>query len=177
MHPEPKQVSEIGGSIGRILSIQPAKPSLITSDWRKGKLNLVVAQSRSVSGQVTALLVLLLPNGQVWAGTRNYRDPSGPGLMQVADRTRSHGIGIDHLQNGTGLREQAPRTWRDFVDRRANSDCVAQDQARVRCARFREASLCELCQRPFPTQLHVLHQALHPAIADHNHIRRGSLQN
>ena len=43
--------------------------------------NLVVVQYRSVSGQVTAFLVHLLPSGRIWAGTGITVIPQGPAAL------------------------------------------------------------------------------------------------
>lgn len=46
--------------------------------WSVSELgNLVVVQSRSVSGQVTAFLVHLLSNGRIWAGSGISVSPMG----------------------------------------------------------------------------------------------------
>jgi hypothetical protein len=62
--------SQGGSSRTTILEDQERRSFSDQGTWSVSELgNLVVVQSRSVSGQVTALLVHLLPNGRIWAGT------------------------------------------------------------------------------------------------------------
>ena len=75
--------SQGGSSRTTILENQDRRSFSDQGTWSVSELgNLVVVQSRSVSGQVTALLVRLLPNGRIWVGTGITVIPQGPALCR-----------------------------------------------------------------------------------------------
>ena len=77
--PSGSYFSQGGSSRTTILEDQERRSFSDQGTWSVSELgNLVVVQSRSVSGQVTALLVRLLPNGRIWAGTGITVVPQGP---------------------------------------------------------------------------------------------------
>ena len=77
--PSGSYFSQGGSSRTTILENQDRRSFSDQGTWSVSELgNLVVVQSRSVSGQVTAFLVHLLPNGRIWAGTGISVSPMGP---------------------------------------------------------------------------------------------------
>jgi len=71
--------SRDGGSRTTILEDRERRTFSDQGTWSVSELgNLVVVQYRSVSGQATAFLVHLLPNGRIWAGTGITVIPQGP---------------------------------------------------------------------------------------------------
>jgi hypothetical protein len=73
--------SQGGTSRTTILENQERHSFSDQGTWSVSELgNLVAVQYRSVSGQVTAFLVHLLPNGRIWAGTGITVIPQGPAL-------------------------------------------------------------------------------------------------
>ena len=77
--PSGSYFSQGGSSRTTILENQERRSFNDEGTWSVSELgNLVVVQSRSVSGQVTALLVRLLPNGRIWVGTGITVIPQGP---------------------------------------------------------------------------------------------------
>ena len=77
--PSGSYFSQGGSSRTTIVEDQDRRSFSDQGTWSVSELgNLVVVQSRSVSGQVTALLVHLLPNGRIWAGTGISVSPMGP---------------------------------------------------------------------------------------------------
>jgi len=76
--PSGSYFSQGGSSRTTILENQERRTFSDQGTWSVSELgNLVVVQYRSVSGQVTALLVHLLPNGRIWAGTGITVIPQG----------------------------------------------------------------------------------------------------
>ena len=68
--PSGSYFSQGGSSRTTILENQERRSFSDQGTWSVSELgNRVVVQYRSVSGQVTAFLVHLLPNGRLWAGT------------------------------------------------------------------------------------------------------------
>ena len=68
-----------GGRSPAVLENQERRSFRDQGTWSVSELgNLVEVQYRSVSGQVTALLVHLLPDGRIWAGTGISVIPIGP---------------------------------------------------------------------------------------------------
>jgi hypothetical protein len=77
--PSGSYFSQGGSSRSTILENQERRSFSDQGTWSVSELgNLVVVQYRSVSGQVTAFLVHLLPNGRIWAGTGITVIPQGP---------------------------------------------------------------------------------------------------
>jgi len=77
--PSGSYFSQGGSSRTTILENQERRSFSDQGTWSVSELgNLVVVQSRAVSGQLTALLVNLLPNGRIWAGTGITVIPQGP---------------------------------------------------------------------------------------------------
>jgi len=77
--PSGSYFSQGGSSRTTILENQERRSFSDQGTWSVSELgNLVAVQYRSVSGQVTAFLVHLLPNGRIWAGTGITVDPQGP---------------------------------------------------------------------------------------------------
>jgi hypothetical protein len=77
--PSGSYLSQGGSSGTTVLENQERRSFSDEGTWSVSELgNLVVVRSRSVSGQVTALLVHLLPNGRIWAGTGINVSPIGP---------------------------------------------------------------------------------------------------
>jgi hypothetical protein len=77
--PSGSYFSHGGSSPTTILENQERRSFSDQGTWSVSELgNLVVVQYRSVSGQATAFLVHLLPNGRIWAGTGITVIPQGP---------------------------------------------------------------------------------------------------
>ena len=77
--PSGSYFSEGGSSGPTILENQDRRSFRDQGTWTVSELGKLVAmQYRSVSGQVTAFLVHLLPNGRIWAGTGITVSPVGP---------------------------------------------------------------------------------------------------
>ena len=77
--PSGSYFSQGGNSRTTVLENQERRSFSDQGTWSISELgNLVVVQYRSVSGQVTAFLVHLLPSGQIWAGTGITVIPQGP---------------------------------------------------------------------------------------------------
>ena len=81
--PSGSYFSQGGTSRTTILENQERPSFSDQGTWSVSDLgNLVVVQYRSVSGQVTAFLIHLLPNGRIWAGTGITVIPQGPALCR-----------------------------------------------------------------------------------------------
>ena len=81
--PSGSYFSQGGSSPTTILENQEHHSFSDQGTWSVSELgNLVVVQYRSISGQVTALLVHLLPNGRIWAGTGTTVIPQGSALCR-----------------------------------------------------------------------------------------------
>ena len=77
--PSGSYFSQGGNSRTTVLENQERHSFSDQGTWSvSGLENLVVVQYRSVSGQVTAFLVHLLPSGRIWAGTGITVIPQGP---------------------------------------------------------------------------------------------------
>jgi len=77
--PSGSYFSQGGSSRTTVLENQDHGSFSDQGTWSVSELgNLVVVQSRSVSGQVPELLVHLLPDGRIWAGTGISVTPIGP---------------------------------------------------------------------------------------------------
>ena len=77
--PSGSYFSQGGNSRSTFMENQERRSLSDQGTWSVSELgNLVVVQSRAVSGQLTALLVNLLPNGRIWAGTGITVIPQGP---------------------------------------------------------------------------------------------------
>ena len=77
--PSGSYLSQGGSSRTSVVENQERRSFSDQGTWSVSELgNLVVVQSRAVSGQLTALLVHLLPNGRIWAGTGITVIPQGP---------------------------------------------------------------------------------------------------
>src|SRR6516164_10126545 len=76
--PSGSYFSQGGSSRTTILENQERRSFSDQGTWSVSELgNLVAVQYRSVSGQVTAFLVHLLPNGRIWAGNGITVIPQG----------------------------------------------------------------------------------------------------
>jgi hypothetical protein len=76
--PSGSYFSQGGSSRTTILENQERRSFSDQGTWSVSELgNLVAVQYRSVSGQVTAFLVHLLPNGRIWAGSGISVSPMG----------------------------------------------------------------------------------------------------
>ena len=77
--PSGSYFSQGGSSRTTILENQDRRSFSDQGTWSVSELgNLVAVQYQSVSGQVTAFLVHLLPDGRIWAGTGITVVPQGP---------------------------------------------------------------------------------------------------
>jgi hypothetical protein len=77
--PSGNYFSQGGSSRTSILKNQEGRSFSDQGTWSVSELgNLVAVQYRSLSGQVTAFLVNLRPNGRIWAGTGITVIPVGP---------------------------------------------------------------------------------------------------
>jgi hypothetical protein len=77
--PSGSYLSQGGSSGTNILENQDRRSFSDQGTWSVSELGKgVVVEYRSVSGQVTAFLVHLLPNGRLWAGTGITVIPQGP---------------------------------------------------------------------------------------------------
>ena len=77
--PSGSYFSQGGRSRTTILENQERRSFSDQGTWSVSELgNLVAVQYQSVSGQVTAFLVHLRPNGRIWAGTGITVIPQGP---------------------------------------------------------------------------------------------------
>jgi hypothetical protein len=77
--PSGNYFSQGGSSRTSILKNQEGRSVSDQGTWSVSELgNLVAVQYRSLSGQVTAFLVNLRPNGRIWAGTGITVIPVGP---------------------------------------------------------------------------------------------------
>ena len=77
--PSGSYFSQGGSSRTTILENQDRRSFSDQGTWSVSELgNLVVVRYRSLSGQVTAFLVHLLPDGRIWAGAGITVIPVGP---------------------------------------------------------------------------------------------------
>ena len=76
--PSGSYLSQGGSSRTSVVENQERRSFSDQGTWSVSELgNLVAVQYRSISGQVTAFLVHLLPNGRIWAGNGITVIPQG----------------------------------------------------------------------------------------------------